>query len=575
LTIRPNETARIRLRLTADANPAPFADFAELFAVRKKETDEFYDSWCNCGLGKDEHLIQRQAFAGLLWTKQLYYYDVEQWLAGDPADDRGLHRYAERNKSWQHLTNFDIISMPDSWEFPWYAAWDLAFHCVPFVLLDPDFAKRQLELMTREWYMHPNGQLPAYEWSFSDANPPVHALATWRVYKIDARNSGEPDIAFLESVFHKLLLNFTWWVNRQDTEGNNIFQGGFLGLDNIGVFDRSKQLPRGGRIDQADGTSWMASYCLFMLRMSLELSVHNPVYQESASKFLEHFLRLAHAMTNIGSVGTRLWDDEDGFFYDVLHLADGTQIPLKVRSLVGLIPLLAVDTIEPSILKIAPDFHRRLKWFVINRPHLSGNMARIDVPGAGKRRLVALVSEERLKRVLNKMFDENEFLSDYGIRSLSRYHEKNPYSVNIDGAQHVVAYEPGESTTNMFGGNSNWRGPVWIPMNFLFIEALQKFHHYYGDSLKVEFPTGSGVQMNLGEAATELSKRVEKLFAKREDGSRPCMGPSPLFRGKDFQDYLLFHEYFHPETGQGLGASHQTGWTALIAKLLQQTARGT
>ncbi len=569
--IPAGESRQYCLRLTDSSSENPFADFDSLFEQRISEADEFYEDVQNDVLSEDEKQVQRQALAGTLWTKQLYYYDLEQWLKGDPAMPPPPAS-RQRNRDWIHLTNFDIISMPDKWEFPWYAAWDLAFHCVPLALVDTDFAKRQLELMTREWYMHPNGQLPAYEWAFSDVNPPVHAWATWRVFKIDAKINGKKDLAFLEGVFHKLLLNFTWWVNRKDTEGNNIFQGGFLGLDNIGIFDRSAPLPMGGHIDQADGTSWMASYCLTMLKISLELANENPVYQDSASKFLEHFLRVANAMTDIGGDGISLWDEEDGFFYDTLHLPDGSLVPLKVRSLVGLIPLIAIDTIEPEILEKMPDFKRRLGWFVRNRPHLSGNMARIDVEGVGDRRLAALVNKERLKRILNYMLDENEFLSPYGIRSISKHHQQSPFTIDSNGKKYTIGYEPGESHNEMFGGNSNWRGPIWFPINYLLIEALQKFHHYYGDEFKVEYPTYSGNYLTLNEVASDLSRRLNSIFLKDTEGRRAFYGKNKLFEeDPHFQKLILFNEYFHGDSGQGLGANHQTGWTALTAKLLQQS----
>ncbi|MBI1876861.1 MAG: glucosidase, partial [Chloroflexi bacterium] len=477
-----------------------------------------------------------------------------------------------RNHQWDHLNNFDIISMPDKWEYPWYATWDLAFHCIPLALVDTDFAKRQLELMTREWYMHPNGQLPAYEWAFGDVNPPVHAWAVWRVYKIDEKQTGQADRAFLEGMFQKLLLNFTWWVNRKDAEGNNIFQGGFLGLDNISVFDRSAALPTGGHIDQSDGTSWMGAFCLTMLTIALELAKEEPIYQDLATKFFEHFLRIAHSISDMGGAGHSLWDEEDGFFYDALHLPDDRVVSLKVRSLVGLLPLFAVDTIEPDILDTMPDFRRRLHWFVEHRFHLSGNIASVDVPGVGERRLVAFLTRERLVRVLQKMLDGNEFLSEYGIRSVSKYHQANPYSFYVDGQAHTVSYQPAESESGLFGGNSNWRGPIWFPINYLIIESLQKFHHYYGDELKVECPTGSGQMMTLGEVATELSQRLMRLFLRNTEGRRPIYGGLPIFQADPhWRDLILFNEYFHGDNGAGLGASHQTGWTGVIAKLIQQS----
>ena len=587
--IPSGESLTLRLRLTqsqitnpksarsntqsSKSNSQPFSDFNEIFSTRLSEADTFFAAIQNPHLSEDEKRVQRQALAGMLWSKQLYYYDVEQWLDGDPGTPPPpASRQKGRNDEWTHMANFDIISMPDKWEYPWYATWDLAFHCIPLTLVDSDFAKRQLLLITREWYMHPNGQLPAYEWSFSDVNPPVHAWAAWRVYKIDAKMHGHPDRAFLESIFHKLLLNFTWWTNRKDEEGNNIFQGGFLGMDNISVFDRSAMLPTGGHIDQSDGTAWMAAFCLAMLKIALELAREDPVYQDMATKFFEHFLRIAHAMSNIGRDGISLWDDVDGFFYDVLHLPDNETICLKVRSMVGLLPLFAVETIEPDLLENMPVFARRMKWFVDNRPHLSGNMASVHVPGRGQRRLLAILTRERLERVLRRLLDETEFLSPCGIRSLSKYHEQNPYTFYAGGQVNTVAYSPAESRSGLFGGNSNWRGPVWFPVNYLIIESLQKFHHYYGDDFKVEYPTGSGNLKNLGEVAAELSRRMIHLFLQDKTGRRPFNGGNDLFQqDPHFRDLILFHEYFHGDNGAGLGASHQTGWTGLVAKLIQQS----
>ncbi|MBI1879268.1 MAG: glucosidase [Chloroflexi bacterium] len=555
------------------ATPDPFNDFDSIFTQRQAEADEFYAAVQNPNLSEDERQVQRQALAGMLWSKQLFYYDIEQWLNGDPGGPPPpASRKHGRNHQWDHLNNFDIISMPDKWEYPWYATWDLAFHCIALALVDTDFAKRQLELMCREWYMHPNGQLPAYEWAFGDVNPPVHAWAIWRVYKIDEKLTGQADRAFLEAMFHKLLLNFTWWVNRKDEDGNNVFQGGFLGLDNISVFDRSAALPTGGHIDQSDGTAWMGAFCLTMQTIALELAKQEPVYQDLATKFFEHFLRIAHSMADIGGDGHQLWDEEDGFFYDALHLPDNRITRLKVRSLVGLLPLFAVDTIEPDLLETMPDFNRRLHWFITNRPHLSGNMASVDVPGVGMRRLVAILTRDRLVRVLQKMLDENEFLSDYGIRSVSKFHQANPYSFYVNGQAHTCSYQPAESQSGLFGGNSNWRGPIWFPINYLIIESLQKFHHYYGDSLKVECPTGSGQMMTLGEVATELSKRLMRLFLRNAEGRRPIYGGINTFQADPhWRDLVLFNEYFHGDNGAGLGASHQTGWTGVVAKLIQQS----
>jgi hypothetical protein len=462
--------------------------------------------------------------------------------------------------------------MPDKWEYPWYAAWDLAFHCVPIALVDPEFAKQQLVLMLREWYMHPNGQLPAYEWAFGDVNPPVHAWAAWRVYKIEKKRTGVGDRVFLERVFQKLLLNFTWWVNRKDAEGMNIFEGGFLGLDNIGVFDRSAKLPTGGHLDQSDGTSWMAMYSLNMLAIALELANGNPAYEDMASKFWEHFLYIAHAMNNRGDDGISLWDEEDGFFYDVLHLPNGARRALKVRSMVGLIPLFAVETIEPYILDKLPAFKRRMEWFIANRPDLTQHVACMRTPGHDERRLLSVVWPDRLRRVLQVMLDEGEFLSDYGVRALSRRHLHEPFSLVVDGQEHRVTYEPAESSSGLFGGNSNWRGPIWFPVNYLLVEALQKYHHYLGDDFQVACPTGSTRLLNLSEVATDLSQRMTGIFLRDAEGRRPVFGGCALFNDDPhWREMVPFHEYFNGDTGAGVGASHQTGWTALVAKLLQQS----
>ena len=565
----------IRLRLSSKAQPSAFADFDAIFEKRRFEADKFYAAIQNPQLDEDEKKVQRQALAGMLWTKQFYYYNVEQWLRGDPSfRSVPVARHTGRNHEWQHLYNFDIISMPDKWEYPWYAAWDLAFHCLPLALVDADFAKRQLALMAREWYLHPNGQLPAYEWKFGDVNPPVHAWAAWRVYQIDAKQRGQADREFLESIYHKLLLNFTWWVNKKDEEGRNVFQGGFLGLDNISVFDRSAPLPTGGHIDQSDGTAWMGFYCLVMLKIALELAKHNPVYQDSASKFFEHFLRIARAMTGDYRRGVSLWNEEDGFFYDALHLPDGGIIPLKVRSLVGLMPLLAVETLENDLIETLPDFKRRMNWFFENRVYLrdGGHVACVRAPGRHSRRLLSIVNRDHLIRVLKPMLAEDEFLSEFGIRSLSKYHKNHPYTFHVNGSAHTIGYQPAESESGLFGGNSNWRGPIWFPINYLLIEALQKFNHYYGEDLKVEFPTGSGRMMTLGQVATELSQRLIKLFLRNSKGKRPIYGSVDIFQ-KDphWQELILFNEYFHGDNGAGLGASHQTGWTGLVAKLIQQS----
>jgi len=569
-TVPAGQSLTYRLRLSKHTHENPFREFDTILSGRIREADAFYESILPPGMDEERRLVMRQAFAGLLWSKQLYYYDVAQWLEGDPGQPKPDHQRRQgRNADWSHLNNFDVLSMPDKWEYPWYAAWDLAFHTLPLALVDPDFAKRQLILMTRVWYMHPNGQLPAYEWAFGDVNPPVHAWAALRVYQIDAKHRGKADRAFLEGIFHKLLLNFTWWVNRKDADGNNIFQGGFLGLDNIGVFDRSAALPVQGHIDQADGTAWMGFYCLIMLQIALELAKENPIYQDTATKFFEHFLRVANAMSDCGGQGYSLWDEEDGFFYDALHTSEGNIIPLKVRSLVGLLPLFAVSVLEPETLAEMPVFRRRLKWFVDNRPYLTGNMASIDLPGAGERRLLAILTPDRLVRVLESMLDEKEFLSPYGVRSLSKIYQEQPYSLRIEENEYKIEYQPAESDSYLFGGNSNWRGPVWFPVNYLIIESLRKFHRYYGDGFKVECPKGSGQRLSLAEAADHLSLRLQRLFLIDHDGRRPVFGSNMKFQDDpNWRDFILFYEYFHGEDGQGLGASHQTGWTALVANLM-------
>lgn len=516
-------------------------------------------------------MVQRQAFAGMLWSKQFYYYDINHWLTGDPAQPPPpASRLKGRNHEWIHLNNNDIISMPDKWEYPWYAGWDLAFHCIPFALIDPGFAKSQLLLLTKEWYMHPNGQLPAYEWMFGEVNPPVHGWAAWRVYKIDEKNNGKADVDFLESVFHKLLINFTWWVNRKDAEGNNIFQGGFLGLDNIGVFDRNAVLPQGSYIEQADGTSWMAMYSLNMMRIALELSLYNPVYQDMATKFFEHFLYIASAMASMGDKASGLWDDEDSFYYDALKLPDDQSVKLKIRSIVGLIPLFAVEILDHHLFEKTPEFTKRLKWFLNNRPDLANLVSRWEDKNEGEKHLLSLLRGHRMKKILERMLDENEFLSEYGIRSLSKIYEDHPYQFDMNGTFLQVGYSPAESPISMFGGNSNWRGPVWMPMNYMIIESLQRFHYYYGDDFKIECPARSGQYMSLNEVADFLTNRITKLFLKDKNGERPFNGKNDkLQHDPAFSNYILFYEYFHGDDGHGLGASHQTGWTGLIAKLLQ------
>ncbi len=575
LTLAVGETAVVRLRLADSdfkSNDA-FADFDHIFALRHREANEFYATVIPHHLSEDAKNVMRQGFAGMLWSKQFYHYVVKDWLQGDPANPPPpTERRKGRNHEWTHLYNADVISMPDKWEYPWYAAWDLAFHCIPLALVDSDFAKEQLMLMLREWYMHPNGQIPAYEWELADVNPPVHAWAAWRVYKIDKKRKGKGDRAFLQRVFHKLMLNFTWWVNRKDAEGMNIFQGGFLGLDNIGVFDRSAPLPTGGYIEQSDGTSWMAMYTLNLLAIALELAMEDPSYEDVASKFWEHFVYIADAISHRGHDGMGLWNQEDGFFYDVLKLPDGTHFPMKIRSMVGLIPLFAVETLEPEVLYKLPDFKRRLEWFIDNRPDLGLNVACMRTEGMGERRLLSIADRDKLRCILKFMLDEREFLSPYGIRALSQYHRDHPYVLNVNGMEHRVDYEPGESSTGLFGGNSNWRGPIWFPVNYLLVESLQKFHHYLGDDFKVECPTGSGVMLTLWEVAGELSRRMTSIFLRDENGRRPVFGNlEPYQSDPHWRDLVLFHEYFHGDSGAGAGASHQTGWTGVVTKLMQQS----
>jgi hypothetical protein len=575
LKLGPGETVIVRLRLADSDFPKNNAldGFDEIFAQRQREAEDFYATVIPQNLSLDARNVMRQGFAGMLWSKQFYHYVVKQWVEGDPGNPPPpRERRNGRNHEWPHLYNADVISVPDKWEYPWYASWDLAFHCIPLALVDSDFAKEQLILLLREWYMHPNGQLPAYEWAFGDVNPPVHAWAAWRVYKIDKKRKGKGDREFLQRVLHKLMLNFTWWVNRKDTEGMNIFQGGFLGLDNIGVFDRGAPLPTGGYIEQSDGTSWMAMYTLNLLAIALELAKEEPCYEDVASKFWEHFIYIAHAMSHRGDNCMGLWHGEDGFFYDVLRLPDGQHFPMKIRSMVGLIPLFAVETLEPELLERLPDFKRRLEWFVDNRPDLTENVACMITPGRGKRRLLSIATADQLRSILKYMLDEAEFLSQYGIRAVSRVHRDHPYVLSVNGMEHRVDYEPGESSTSLFGGNSNWRGPIWFPVNFLLIESLQKFHHYLGDEFKVEFPTGSGRQMTLWDVSGELSRRLNDIFLRDANGRRPVFGNREKFQtDPHWRDLLLFHEYFHGDSGAGVGASHQTGWTGLVTKLLHQS----
>lgn len=568
------ETKTIRLRLSVSDFFEPFKDFDEIFDKRKTEADVFYDDLQENVKNEELKRIQRQAYAGMMWCKQYYYYHVNQWVKGDPKyPPVNPHRQYIRNNKWRHLYNSNVISMPDKWEYPWYAAWDLAFHCIPLAKIDPAFAKRQLILILREYYMHPNGQLPAYEWNFGDVNPPVHAWGAWRVYQIDKeKNSGKGDLEFLAMVFHKLTMNFTWWVNQKDGNQNNLFEGGFLGLDNIGVFDRSSTLPTGGFLEQADGTSWMAMYALNMMRIALELSVEKPYYQEMAAKFFEHFLAIAGALSNIGGGnGIGLWDDEDEFYYDVLHLADDRRVHLRVRSMVGLIPLFAVEILKPEMLARLPEFTQRLEWYLKNRPDWAALISRWYESGRKDTKMLSLARIHRLKCILKRLSDPNEFLSDYGIRALSKYHLKNPYRYRVENHEYTVQYIPGESDSGMFGGNSNWRGPIWFPVNYLLIESLYKFYAYYGDSEKFEFPVGSGNLLNLKEIAFELAKRLLRIFTTDSEGKKPFLGDNDKLNfDPNFSEHILFYEYFHGDSGKGLGASHQTGWTGLIADLIDR-----
>ena len=577
LEIGGGETTGIRLRLCDRSDlENPFGqEFNDIFQTRQQEADEFYQRVSPYKKSLELQNIERQAFAGLLWNKQYYHYIVDTWLEGDPAfPDPPEKRKDGKNSNWIHLHTDDVISMPDKWEYPYFAAWDLAFHMIPLAAIDPDFAKKQLERLTREWYMHPNGQMPAYEWDFDGVNPPVHAWAAWRVYTIEQEMYGRSDKKFLERVFQKLLLNFTWWVNQHDDDNNNVFQGGFLGLDNIGVFNRGGDLPTGGILSQSDGTSWMAMYCLDLLTIALELAQDNDIYEDVASKFFEHFLYIVDAMNHIGTEGTDLWNEEDGFYYDVLQMPGGKHIDLKVRSLVGIIPLFAVTTIERETLDKLKGFKQRIDWFVNERPQLSRNLACMEGCDNDSHRLLAVVNEERLRLVLEKMLDETEFLSEYGIRSVSKYHLENPYVFETGDCEYDVTYEPAESPTAMFGGNSNWRGPIWFPINYLIIEALQKFDYYYDGGFEVECPTGSGNMMTLWEVAAELERRLISLFESKENELRPIYGDfSKLNLDPHWKDLLLFHEYFHGDNGAGLGASHQTGWTGLVAKLIMQRSK--
>ena len=566
----------VRLRLFAEAAPPrqPFgAAFERLFATRRREADAFYAQRLPAALSAAAGPVARQAYAGLLWSRQFYHYSVADWIDGDTqlAPPPPARLDSVRNREWRHLFNRDLISVPDKWEYPWYASWDLAFHMIPSARLDPEFAKRQLLLLLREWYLHPNGQMPAYEWALEDVNPPVHAWACWRVYKMSAPR-GQRDRQFLERAFHKLMLSFTWWVNRKDPEGHNLFSGGFLGLDNVGVFDRSKPLPTGGRLAQADGTAWMAFFCLTMLAIALELARENPVYEDVASKFFEHFVQIADAMNHFAGRG--LWDEEDGFYYDEL-IVGSVAVPLRLRSMVGLIPLMAVEVLHGEELQRLPAFSRRLHWFLEHRRDLAGQISwmRACTDGSGHM-LLAIPSPERLRRLLHYLLDPAEFLSPYGIRSLSKCHQERPYVLHCGSESYTVRYSPGDSESNQFGGNSNWRGPVWLPVNYLLIEALERYYHFFGETLRLEYPTGSGRAVSLQEITQDLAARLIGLFLPGADGKRPCHGTDACYaRDPQFRELVLFHEFFHGETGKGLGASHQTGWTALVAKLLEDQAR--
>ncbi len=572
---RSEVTLRFRLAIATGMPAKPFDDFEEVFAARRAECEAFFQTKFAPALTAEAKNVARQAYAGLLWTKQFYNYSVKDWLTGDPnSPEPPAQRLRGRNCDWEHLFNADVISMPDKWEYPWYAAWDLAFHMIPMARIDPDFAKKQLLLFLREWYMHPSGALPAYEWNFGDVNPPVHAWACWRVYKICAE-AGARDTLFLERVFQKLIINFTWWVNRKDVQGKHIFSGGFLGLDNIGIFDRSKPLPNGQSLAQADGTAWMAFYCGTMLSMALELARTRPAYEDVASKFLEHFVEIVDAMNAVGDGG--LWNEEDGFYYDQLLVEGRHEIPLRVRSLVGLVPICAVEVLDQEVIDGLPGFKKRLQWFLENRSDLAKNissMRRRSVEDSSEMRLLSIPSRDRLVRVLNYILDEKEFLSPFGIRSLSRAYLDVPYQLNLDGTNYCIDYEPADSESGMFGGNSNWRGPIWMPMNYLIIEALERYHYYWGDELQVEFPTGSGQYLNLRQVAHEIARRITFLFQPDEKGCRPCFDGDPRYAtDPHWKDLILFHENFCGDTGRGLGANHQTGWTALITRCLNMVAR--
>ncbi|MBU2906487.1 glucosidase [Arenibacter algicola] len=569
--LKAGEEKSIRVRLSKKKLQDPWADFDAIFEERIKECEEFYDSKLKKNLPETHQKIAKSAFSGLLWTKQFYYYDVFKWLFGGPGEPKPF-RVAARNFTWQHLTNRHVISMPDKWEYPWYAAWDLAFHMVSFVEIDPYFAKEQLLLVLRENYMHPNGQIPAYEWNFSDVNPPVHSWAVWNVYEKDKQRNGTGDTKFLENAFQKLLINFTWWVNQKDKHGTDLFEGGFLGLDNIGVFDRN-HMPEGvSRMQQADATSWMAMFTVNMLRMSLELAKTNKVYEESAAKFFRHFLNIAWAMHHIGKKDISLWDDEDDFYYDVVELSNGATSRLKVRSLVGIIPMFAVEIIHKDLFEQLKEFKIRAAEIVRTRPDLASLISNIEEANPEGNYLFSIMRAYRLEKLLKRLLDEDEFLSDFGIRSLSKYHKDHPFIFAHNG-HYTIHYEPGESRSNMFGGNSNWRGPIWMPLNYMIIQSLRKYYTFYGPTYQYEFPTGSGVKLNLKEIANELTKRLVKLFEHNAEGKFQYHADdkNKLFsKDEHFRNQHLFYEFFDGDNGKGLGASHQTGWTALIANLIME-----
>jgi hypothetical protein len=574
--IAPGETAELRLRLCDQGllQPPLGTRFDSTFHLRQQEADAFYRRVTPFEIPEDMRNVQRQAFAGMLWTKQYYRYLVNRWLEGDAAaPPPPEQRNRGRNHAWRHLSGADVLSMPDKWEYPWFAAWDTAFHVIAFAMIDPEFAKQQLLLLTREWYMHPNGQIPAYEWAFGDANPPVHAWAAIRVYQIEQKIYGRTDRAFLERIFQKLLINFTWWVNRKDTQGNNLFEGGFLGLDNIGAFDRTSGLPAGGILEQADGTSWMAMYCLNMLMISIELGQSNPTYQDLATKFFEHFVYIGAAVNRAGDAHGGLWHEEEGFYFDALKFYDGRRFPIAAYSIAGLIPILAISTIDRKSMRAFPGFDERYGWFAKYRPNLLQGLADLTRHGVEERVRFALVDSHKLRRLLEHMLREADLLSPFGIRSMSKRHAANPFVLELDGQRFVLDYQPGESTTAMFGGNSNWRGPVWLPLNFLLIEALQKHHHFFGDKFKVALPTGTAQETTLWKVTNDLSYRLISIFLKDATGRRPVNGKRDKFRtDPHWRDLILFHEYFHGDTGTGLGASHQTGWAGVIAKLIRQHA---